>query len=75
MPGLQFTIPELLSENQQGGPKIRVSIFYLLIRTRTCVYQEASNVGFLKNCAYVLNEWVLSSSINMLLGTSDLFDT
>ena len=46
MPGLQFTIPELLSENQQGGPKIRVSIFYLLIRTRTCVYQEASNVSF-----------------------------
>ena len=47
MPGLPFTVPELLSENQQEDPQFRVSIFYLLIRTRTCVYQEASNVSFL----------------------------
>ena len=35
----------------------KTNIFYPLISTRTCAYQEVRNISFSENFAYILNEW------------------
>ena len=34
----------------------KTNIYYLMIRSRTCVYQGVRNVNFSENFVYVLNE-------------------
>ena len=34
----------------------KTNIFYPLISTRTCAYQEVRNISFSENFAYILNE-------------------
>ena len=38
----------------------KTKIFYPLIHTRTCPYQEVRNISFRRIIAYVLNEWPLN---------------
>ena len=49
------------SVRTQNFPKNYYSS-YLLICTRTCVYQGVRNHSFTENFAYVLNEWSLTQS-------------
>ena len=37
----------------------KTNIFYPLICTSTCAYQEVKNVSFSESFAYILNEWSL----------------
>ena len=48
----------------------KTSIFYPLIRIRTCMYQVVRNVSFSKNVTYVLNEWSHIREIKLIHFTS-----